>query len=408
MAITNATVEPDALTDRTASEVEVGKIDDMKTWTVPYSADTKYLTHSYFRYIGKFAPQIASRVIEDFYPGHGPILDPMVGGGTVLTESILRDIPCEGWDVNPVSRLISRCVSQKVNQDGLLDAGNRLMRGLEIINGEKGLFSEEIGGWQRDGIEIEYVDEYFDEETKTEIEFALHIIEETRSDNESIADLLLLIVLNTLRKISRANVKKMNVEIDDSKTNQKTLLEAFKKRFSKIQKINDRLPDNFSSDLVDINDRNAMKWDVENWGTESKYGMICIHPPYLTNTAFSESTQLQLALLGINHKKIWKRELRYRGSYLRETNGVQKYLVNWSKIIRAASKSLANDGRLALVVGDGQISYQRIPVGAISIEFAKDADLDLTYKAFHVLNNNTGRTQSKRMKGEHVLIFEKS
>ncbi|WP_251954537.1 hypothetical protein [Salinibacter ruber] len=397
-----------ALTEKTSNEVEVGEADDMRTWTVPHSADTSYLTHSYFRYIGKFAPQIASKIIEDHYPGEGPVLDPMVGGGTVLTEAVLRGIPCEGWDVNPVSRLISRTVSKKVNQEDLLEVGNEILRGLEIINGEKGLFSDEINGWEREGIDIDHCDEYFDEQTKTEIEFALHIIKKEEDNREEISETMMTIVLDTLRKISKANVKKMNVEIDESKTNKKTLLEAFKKRFDKIQEINSSLPGIFSEGLSKVREQNAMDWDTEDWETDSKYGLICIHPPYLTNTAFSEATELQLALMGINHKDIWKEELRYRGSYLRETNGVRKYLVNWSKIIRSASDSLLENGKLALVVGDGQISYQRIPIGAISEEFAKDADLELTCKAFHVLNNNTGQTQTKRMKGEHVLIFEKS
>jgi hypothetical protein len=58
-------------------------------------------------------------------------------------------------------------------------------------------------------------------------------------------------------------------------------------------------------------------------------------------------------------------------------------------------------------VGDGQVDYVRIPVGSITLEFAKDNGLDLVENSLHVLNNNTGRTQSRKMIGQHMAVFQK-
>jgi len=75
------------------------------------------------------------------------------------------------------------------------------------------------------------------------------------------------------------------------------LSKEFSRKFSNILKINNELPSKFTMNLAQIYENDAMCWP-----SIDKFSMIIIHPPYLTNTAFSESTQLQLAILGINHK----------------------------------------------------------------------------------------------------------
>lgn len=386
-----------------SSGIILGQRKGLETWIVPHSTDTKYLTHGYYRYIGKFPPQIAAKLIDDYYPGRGKILDPMVGGGTVLTESVLRNIECEGWDINPVSLLVSRCVSHSVNASLFEKYGQRMLEGLAALNNEEVLTFKEGEKWEGKGINLKYCQEYFDDRAKTEIEYALYVVEEVFKEDKNVSDLLLLIILASLRRISFANVKKMNLELDFKKKTRSSLFEEFSKRFYKIAQINRNLPNVFRENLRAVYEKNAMEWN-----SDKKYGMILIHPPYLTNTAFSESTQLQLAILNIRHQNIWKKELRCRGSFLRETNGLQKYLVNWAKIIKCASESLQKGGILAIVVGDGQINYVRIPIGTISVEFGQDVDLRLVKRSFHLLNNNTGQTQSQKMRGQHVIVFEKS
>lgn len=385
-----------------SDEVTVETTDGVETWTIPHVMDTTYLTHGYFRYIGKFPPQIASKLISEFYPGKGTILDPMVGGGTVLTEAVLRGIECEGWDVNPVSLLISRCVTRHVEQEALKETSKQLLSGLRILGGEETLFDGQIEGWRRKGLDLKYCSEYFDEKAKTELEFALHHIHSISLKHRAVSELLLVFVLSSLRRISFANVKKMNLELDPTKKSRSTLLKELSSRLLSSEAVNSSLPDEFGRHLATIYER-----DVTQWTPQKKYGMIVMHPPYLTNTAFSESTQLQLALLDINHKDIWKKELRCRGSFLHEPDGLKKYLVNWAKMTQTAAASLLKGGRLAIVIGDGNIDYVRIPVGAISIEFGIDAGLRLIKRGFHILNNQTGQTQNKKMKGQHVIVFEK-
>ncbi len=386
-----------------SSDIIISHINGNEYWLVPPSKSTTYFTHGYARYIGKFPPQIPSKLIDEYYNGSGKILDPMVGGGTVLIESVLRGIPCEGWDINPYSLLVSRCATRYVDLVLYQEVGDRIIQGLAQLNNKSTLSNTCFNKWSKKGMRLKYCSEYFDQKTTEELEYALNVINDTYVLDKDVADLLLLTVLSTLRRISYANVKKMNVELDMHKKTKKSLLDEFTNNHNKISKINRDLPENFKKGLVNVHEQDAI-----HWSSDEKYDMIIIHPPYLTNTAFSEATMLQLAILDICHKDIWKKELRCRGSFLHETNGLQKYLVNWAKIMGSAANSIKDNGTLAVVVGDGQIHGVRIPVGAISIEYAKDLGLTTMKHSYHQLVNNTGRTQNKKMVGQHVIVFKKS
>jgi hypothetical protein len=195
----------------------------------------------------------------------------------------------------------------------------------------------------------------------------------------------------------------MNLEIDDDKRVIVPFPEAIISQLQMLESANREYEKWVRPCDINIIDADAQETGLEN----ESAAVVFLHPPYLTNTAFSEFTQLQLAILGIDHKNIWKRELRCRGSFLHESNGLRKYLVGWHKIIQEAIRILRPKGILVTVVGDGQIDYVRIPVGSITLEFAKDNGLELLEHSLHVLNNNTGRTQSRKMVGQHVAVFQK-
>ena len=142
---------------------------------------------------------------------------------------------------------------------------------------------------------------------------------------------------------------------------------------------------------------------------DESVAFVLLHPPYLSNTAFSELTQLQLVLLGHGLSfALRQSELAYRGSYFHVPNGLKKYLVGWSGILRESSRITKRGGRIVVVVGDGRIDDIRIPVGSITVEFGRDIGLNVVEKAEHIINNQTGWTLSRRMTTQHIIVFEKA
>jgi DNA modification methylase len=374
-------------------------------WEVPTSAPTRYLSHDYFRYIGKFPPQIPRRILTEYSSPGDEVVDPMCGGGTVLIEGRLLNRRGWGGDVNPVSVLISSvatrvlqpCDTGKEVADflatfqGLVSSRGQLAIGSTLNSNNKRVSLPNMHGHEK----------YFDEETLAGLQVFFSLLETVSS--QGIRDFLLVGLLSVLRSVSHANVKKMNLELDLDKKTRKTLSQALSKKYQQMVSINQDLFSRFVGQQPQVIQGAAN--DLDRPDNSADLGVI--HPPYLSNTAFSEATQLQLAVLGISHLNIWKRELRARGSFLHEPNGVQKYIVGWNRTLQEMYRILRKGRHCAVVVGDGQVDYTRIPVGVITVELAKDIGFKLVRKASHRLNHNTGKTLSRKMRDQHILIFEK-
>lgn len=371
-----------------------------RTVEIPSGADTTYTAHGYFRYIGKYPPQLVAHVLNKHSPA-GPILDPMCGGGTTLTEARLRGIDSIGCDINPVSRLISSTTSAPQDPQDFAAASEALLaRIADRIGSDTPLF-EGPKSKRSATHKMEYCREYFSEDTLRDIRLFLNLIEEP--DIVRHRDTYLMCLLAVARRVSRANIKKMNLEIDDKKSKIEPLGAAVASQIQKVQSLNTDYDYWAKPCQVDVVDKDCRETGLP----DESVGAVFLHPPYLTNTAFSEFTQLQLAILGLSHKAIWKRELRCRGSFVHEPDGLRKYTVGWGKTIAEAWRVLRPGGVLVTVVGDGQIDYVRIPIGAMTREMATDCGFELIEELFHLLNNNTGRTQSRRMKGQHMATFRK-
>lgn len=366
---------------------------------IPHAADTTYLAHGYFRYIGKYPAQLVSYVLNKYLP-QGPLVDPMCGGGTTLVEGYLRGLDGFGIDVNPVARLASRAATAPINPLELSrvarDFTATLRRSLKkeaTLNGRP----VKVAGTEP---ALKEYGHYFSAAAREDLGVFMSLVDDHQAP---FRDFLLLALFGCLRRLSRANIKKMNLEIDESRATPPSMAEEYPKALAQMVSRNSEFWKFRSAARVVISDGDAASTGLD----EASAGAVFLHPPYMTNTAFSEFSQLQLALLGIRHKEIWRRELRCRGSFLHEPNGVKKYLVGWAKIIQEAARITRPGGLVTAVVGDGQIDYVRIPVGRITAEFAADAGLTQVEHLYHVFNNNTGRTQSRKMVGHHLIVFRK-
>lgn len=373
----------------------------LEIWEIPHAISSRYLSHDYFRYIGKFPPQIAAAFIAEYGIRELPVLDPMCGGGTSLIEAWIADMPAIGMDVNPAAVLASRVATTPIPVkvlepiiDNILEKAAGELNCPTMFSPNRSTMLESVKPPALFGNE-----RFFTDVTLAELTVLWNIIEEI--DNAHVADFCRLAFLGMLRHVSRANVKKMNTEVDEDKQ-PKPVLTTFASRLRKMKLINRTLV-TLPKPRVQV-----LENDASSLGLEAEsVGMVIIHPPYLSNTAFSESVQLPLAWLGYNHRNIWKRELRCRGSYLHEPNGLRKYLVGWHRILGQAVQAVVKGGHICAVIGDGRVDYVRVPMGAITKEFAIDHRLHLVRAVQHRINNNTGWTLNRRMTTQHLLVFMK-
>ena len=364
---------PPSLEDR-ASWVHVTP-GEPKLIEVPRSASTDYLTHGLFRYVGKLPPPLVAHFLAKYTTKGDLVLDPMAGGGTTAIEAASSGRLSLNYDINPVALLLTEALTAPTDLATLTAFAAQVMSSAKHESPPahlEGYFGAEAYGLISTGLRL----------ATTNVERAL--------------------MLSIVRRASNANTKKINTVIDPAKIapNPRRLFEEWVGRFvAAFESLADTAP--ASASVI-----KGSATSMDGCVSES-VAFALLHPPYLTNTAFSEVTQLQLQLLGYKPETLRDAELAYRGSYFHVPNGLKRYLLGWAAILRRTHEVLTQGGIACVVIGDGRIDHVRIPIGAITAEFASDLGFKLVERYEHVLNNQTGWTLSRRMLGQHVLLLEK-
>ena len=70
--------------------------------------ETTYLTHHYHTYPAKYIPHLVRKLICEYSPVQGTVLDPFCGSGTTCVEALVHQRQALGIDINPVAVLIAQ------------------------------------------------------------------------------------------------------------------------------------------------------------------------------------------------------------------------------------------------------------------------------------------------------------
>ena len=88
------------------SQIDIGQY-PQEFWDISETiTELSYLTHSYFRYYGKFPSKIGKLIVEDLdnrhalSPANDFVLDNYAGSGTTLVEAKLHGYDSFGIDIN--------------------------------------------------------------------------------------------------------------------------------------------------------------------------------------------------------------------------------------------------------------------------------------------------------------------
>ncbi len=92
--------------------------------------NTLYATHGLHAFAAKCPPQLAKYGIENYSLIGDTVLDPMAGSGTTLIEARLLGRNAVGFDIDPLSCLISRVKARTIDDEHIKEAYNHLMQGV--------------------------------------------------------------------------------------------------------------------------------------------------------------------------------------------------------------------------------------------------------------------------------------
>lgn len=325
----------------------------------------------------------------------------MVGGGTTMLEARLAGLNAIGMDINPVALIWSKVRAtcyEPVKLEKAMDDhvslvnqcfGDRLD---SHLNGERKVMGKEL--------HLGDDAKFFDRETIRKLSIVMQLQEDVPAQFREFA---LAALLAIARKVSLADKKKMNVVVNHAATKYDTI-PTYLRKLKKMIEINKELCQKIHQETT----LTIAKGDARSIKLEdSSVDLVIVHPPYATNTAFSESLRLQLALLGIRHPSLFKSEVQIRGSYFHKKEGVRNYLIDWHKILAEIHRVLRPGGHCGVVIGDGRFDFVRLPMGVITKEFAKDQGFLVERFVEHILVNNTGRTLNRRMTHDYVITMRK-
>ena len=381
------------------------------------NAAQRYLTHSMFRYYGKYPPTSTRMLLEILLErgAMGPVVDIMCGSGTTLLETAILSQPAIGIDVNPIAVLASKVKVERCKPEELerhLGWVHSAVRGAigRTFNLETSLFRS--SGDSPLKVDCAAVDDilaqvmakvgrWFTQEAAIE-HAALRVVLGALPDSPA-SRAMKLAWLRTIRRTSRASARTGRLFLDKQKT-PPLPFDVYAKECFRIAKLQAQLPTFEFPIRVIQGSALFLSSLVEPITT------VFWHPPYFALYKYSSDVlRLELEWLGSDRKAIASKEIR-DGFKTSNPKDVEKYLDDcgavWQELYRAcAPHALA-------VNADSTLAEKRLGIFSRFAKLAESAGfrvLDVfrrrttgTAATYHRSANKNIRTRE-----DFIVLFEK-
>ncbi len=282
--------------------------------------DTAYITHGYYTYPAKFIPQLSARIIKEYSEVKDIIVDPFMGSGTTIVESLVNQRIGIGTDINEIAVLLSKVKSTPIEYNLLLNEFSNLIFNLQYrLNGN---FTNELNTAKKHIILPERVDYWFKSHIRDKLIIILNSI--LKIENIDVRDFFLIAFAQILKTCSIWLQKSVKPTRDFNKKGIDPLykFEWQTKRMIKKHKdfnliLNEEVKSNISSfRIIKNNDaRNLLCGDGEAT-------LIVTSPPYVTSYEYADLHQLSSLWFGYLDELSNFRK-KFIGSSSRERNKIE-------------------------------------------------------------------------------------
>jgi len=357
MANGDAKIEEVRLDIRQAADMFDGEIELLKmaqldslapieAWTaIGTNMQLSYATHGAFRYFGKFPPPVATYLIEEYSSQDEWVYDFMSGSGTTGVEALLLNRNCLLNDVNPLSVLLAKVKTTKLDIQSMKKAVDSVVERYRPLSVEEYNFVP---------VGLRDPDHFFLKETSDSLRGLKAAIEQEEDAN--LRDFLTVAFLSCVRRVSRATTQQGRLFLD-VKTAEPNALPLFVKRAEILINGISNLP---SSEMLPV----ITSFDIKEGVPSDRSGaaaLVILHPPYFNSYKYSGVNSLELGWLGEERKAFNKSEIREFFKVGKAKNA-PKYIDDMVETIEKATEALRPGGHLALMIGDTRIKGEYIPV----------------------------------------------
>ncbi|HNZ66225.1 MAG TPA: DNA methyltransferase [Planctomycetota bacterium] len=266
------------------------EIDYSYSFTDKTTKDTSYITHGYYTYPAKFIPQLAERLIKENSKEGDIVIDPFMGSGTTVVESIVNNRIGIGTDINEIAFLLSKVKTTPIKNSDLLTEYAKFEQDLPYKL--DGSFDYFLNKAQRYIPENERIDYWFLPEQKDKLSVIFAQILEIQ--NKNVQDFYLIAFAQILKSCSIWLQKSIKPTRDKKKKVYDPLalfLQQSKKMIKKHYEF-DKLLNKNVKENIDLY-RNVSCGDSRNLNCETeKANLIVTSPPYVTSYEYADLHQL--------------------------------------------------------------------------------------------------------------------
>ena len=275
---------------------EIFKIKDFSSIDIDYSwsfsdktiKDTAYITHNYYTYPAKFIPQLAARLINTYSNEYDTIVDPFMGSGTTIVESLINNRYAFGVDINEIAYLISKVKTTPIDIKLLEKEYNILSNKLfenknlnDLIEKSKNIIPDN-----------ERIDYWFKPKQKQDLSVIFYLI--SKIDNIDIRDFYLVAFAQILKTASIWLQKSIKPTRDFNKKDKDVyslFLTQSKKMIKRHNLYNLMLDRKIFENINEY--RNIICGDSRSLPFEDKEAdFIVTSPPYVTSYEYADLHQL--------------------------------------------------------------------------------------------------------------------
>lgn len=258
--------------------------------------DTSYITHSYYTYPAKFIPQLASRLIKEHSQIGDIVVDPFMGSGTTIVESIVNQRIGIGTDINEIAYLVTMVKTTPIKPIELAQELIQIERDLKNrLNEQRNFFLKKA--YEKLNLHKK-IDYWYRPNQKENLAILLCRILEI--ENENIKNFFLVAFAQILKTCSIWLQKSIKPTRDLKKKDYDVMsvfLQQSKKMFKKNEVFYKILPKNVIENIqnfkkVSCQDARSIPCDNE------KASLIVTSPPYVTSYEYADLHQLPLYWLG--------------------------------------------------------------------------------------------------------------
>jgi len=252
-------------------------------------------THGFHKYPAKFIPHIPKWAIDKYLNGSNgkTILDPFCGSGTTLVEGILTGHNVVGVDIDPLSALIAKVKTTRIDATKLKDISSWLVKEIRI---------KKEGGFKPD---CETIEHWFTKDAIKKLSTIRSLINQIpeKFDNtkkvRDIQDLLLICFSSIIRRASNADNESQKTYVSHTKIKEPEEVNSL--FFSQLDLFNDRaikFAEQTNSKLKNkiICSSSAESLDKKLNG--QKIDLVITSPPYIKAIDYIYNQMVELFWIG--------------------------------------------------------------------------------------------------------------